>query len=376
MLVGWRRSGEGRDAFVRAFGSEGEEARRERMRGMSIRAVRLGVMGLGLVVGALVTACGGPASDVVLYCSLDQSHAAPIVAAFEKETGLKVEAYYDVEANKSVGLRRRLQEEAARPVCDVFWNNEVVQMALLARAGLMQPYESPSAADIPAQDKDPGHLWTGFAARGRVLIVNTKLLPDAASRPRGTADFLDPARSKRAGMAQPLTGTTAAHAGVWISWLGAEPALARFRTMQDDGVRFGPGNAGVMRMVRDGQLDYGFTDTDDCQAAIDEGYPVAMVVPDQDANAPGLILIPNTIGLVKGAPHPDTGRKLIDYVLSRAVEEQLARGPSAQIPLRTSVPRPPKVLDVSAYKIAKVDWVAAAAGYEAQADALEALFNR
>jgi len=330
----------------------------------------------GLLLALLAGSCGGPDSDVVLYCALDRSHAEPIVRAFERATGLVVEAYYDVEANKSVGLRRRLQEEASRPICDVFWNNEIVQMLLLARAGLMQPYDSPSAADIPGPYRDPGHLWTGFAARGRVLIVNTSRRADLASRPRGTADFLDPANSGRCGMARPLTGTTAAHAAAWMAGLGVEPALARLAAMLDNGVLFGPGNAAVMRQVRDGELDFGFTDTDDCQAALDEGASVAMIVPDQGEGEEGLILIPNTIGLVAGAPHPEAGRRLIDFVLSRAVEEQLARGPSAQIPLRAGVPRPAKVLDVSACRLAPVDWEAAAADYEAQADALEALFNR
>jgi iron(III) transport system substrate-binding protein len=330
-----------------------------------------------LVVGAIavgLAACG-PQGDVVLYCSLDRSHAEPIVQAFEQASGLTVEAYYDVEANKSVGLRRRLQEEAARPQCDVFWNNEVVQMVLLGRAGLLQPYDSPSAADVPERYRDPGHLWTGFAARARVLIVNTKTRAEA-SWPKGTADFLVPANSGRCAMAKPLTGTTAAHAAVWIATLGAEAALARFQGMLDNGVLFGPGNAHVMRLVREGQLDFGFTDTDDCQAALDEGYPVAMVVPDQGPGEPGLILIPNTIALVAGAPHPESGRRLVDFVLSREVEERLAAGPSAQIPLRAGVPRPDKVLDVSDLQLVEVDWAAASAGYEAQADALEALFNR
>ena len=59
-----------------------------------------------------------------------------------------------------------------------------------------------------------------------------------------------------------------------------------------------------------------------------------------------------------------------------AVRERLAAGPSAQIPLRAGVPRPDKVLDVSDLQLAEVDWAAASAGYEAQADALESLFNR
>jgi iron(III) transport system substrate-binding protein len=320
--------------------------------------------------------CGGSPGDVVLYCALDRQHAEPVVAAFTAATGLRVEAYYDVEANKSVGLRRRLQEESGRPICDVFWNNEVVQTVLLAEEGLLAPYVSPQAADIPAGFRDADGLWTGFAARGRVLIVSTERMPDEVIWPRGTRDFLDPAHADRCGMARPLTGTTAAHAGLWLSTLGADAALELLAAMRANRVRFAPGNAQVMRWVRAGELDFGFTDTDDCQAALDEGFPVAMVVPDQGEAEDGLIVIPNTVSLIAGAPHPDAGRRLIDFLLDRDVERTLAHGPSAQIPLRDDVPRPAHVLDLSRLKIAPVDWHAAGVAYALHVDRLESFFTQ
>jgi len=131
-------------------------------------------------------------------------------------------------------------------------------------------------------------------------------------------------------MARPLTGTTAAHAGVLLALLGHERTFELFRALQDNRVRFGPGNAQVMRLVREGELDFGWTDTDDCQAAIDEGYPVAMVIPDQQADGFGLVVIPNTVSLVAGAPHPEAARRLIDWLLGPQVEERLAHGESAQ----------------------------------------------
>src|SRR5262249_21968141 len=159
-----------------------------------------------LLLALLLCGCGRPA-DVVLYCALDESFAAPIVREFEQRTGLRVDAAYDVEADKSVGLRRRLQQEASRPVCDVFWNNEPVQSAVRARAGLVHPYASPAGADVPARWRDPQDRWCGFAARARILIVNTQLRPDERQRPAGLADFLDPANEDQCAMAAPLTGT-------------------------------------------------------------------------------------------------------------------------------------------------------------------------
>ncbi len=324
----------------------------------------------------LLSACGGRDADVVLYCAVDRSHSEPVVRAFEEATGLVVDFQPDVELSKSVGHRRRLQEESHNPRCDVFWNNEVVQMVLLAEAGLLQPYASPNAADVPAGLKDDGDLWTGFGARARVLIVNTDLCADPATRPDGTDDFLDPAWEGKAGMAKPLTGTTAAHGSIWIEQWGLEETLAKLQAMEDNGVAFGPGNAHLMKLVREGKLAFGWTDTDDAKVAIDGGYPVVQVVPDQGDGEPGLVLIPNTVGMVAGAPHPEAARTLIDFLLSHEVEERLARGPSAQIPVRDDVPRPDGVLDLSGVRLADIDWQAVGTAYADNVDALEAFFLR
>jgi iron(III) transport system substrate-binding protein len=333
---------------------------------------------LFLALAAGLWGCGGADADVVLYCAVDQSHSEPIVRAFEAATGLVVNFQPDIEATKSIGHRRRIQEESANPRCDVFWNNEVVQSVMLAAASppLLEAYVSPAAADIPEQFKDPDGLWTGFGARLRVLIVNTDVYPDAADYPRSTDAFLVPGQGERSGMARPLTGTTAAHGAVWLTTWGAERTFDHLSAMRDNGVRFGPGNAHLMRLVRDGKLDFGWTDTDDVKAAIDQGFPVVQVVPDQGAGEFGLIVIPNTVCLVKGAPHPEAARRLIDYLLSHEVERMLAEGPSGQIPVRAAVARPEGMLNLDELKLAPVDWGQVGAAYVDNVDALEDWFNK
>jgi len=91
-------------------------------------------------------------------------------------------------------------------------------------------------------------------------------------------------------------------------------------------------------MVVSGELKCGLTDTDDAFVAIEKGEPVKMIFPDQQGM--GTLLIPNTVGLINGAPNPEEARQFIDYLLSKETEEALAYSSSRQIPLRDGIPIP------------------------------------
>lgn len=314
---------------------------------MSLKSVALVPL-----LSASLGACGG-SPDLVVYVSLDQIFSHELIAEFERQTGLDVRAEYDTEANKTVGLVSRILAEANHTRCDVFWNNEVAQTVRLAQLGLLQAYDSPSAADIPELFRDPERRWTGFAARARCLIVNTERVPDP-SRIRGMWDLLDPRWAGQVGFARPLTGTTLTHAVALYDVLGEERAERYLRTIAEGSRTADPpvnvvrSNGQLMRLVASGELAWGWTDTDDFNVARLRGAPVAIVYPDQeptlDGGQPlGTLLIPNTVCVIKDAPHLDAARRFVDWVLSREIEERLAFSRSAQIPVRADVPRPAHV---------------------------------
>src|SRR5262249_61970203 len=111
------------------------------------------------------------------------------------------------EAQKSVGLYTELVHEKSRPRCDVHWNNEILWTIKLERQGLLEPYASPSAEDYPASAKALDHSWHAFAARARVIVVNTNLVRDA-ERPRGMLDLTDPRWKGKVAIAKPQFGTS------------------------------------------------------------------------------------------------------------------------------------------------------------------------
>ncbi len=144
-----------------------------------------------LALATLTAGCWRSCPEVVVYTSEDQVFSEPILKEFEKNTGIKVRAVYDTEETKSTGVALRIVAERDRPQADVFWANEPLRPVMLQQQGLLEPYRSPSAEDIPARYRDPGGYWTGFAARARVIIYNTNLLePEGA--PATVMDLANP----------------------------------------------------------------------------------------------------------------------------------------------------------------------------------------
>jgi len=332
------------------------------------------------VLLTLALAMGGcaerPAASVVVYTSLDQPLSEPVLRDFEAETGIRVQAVYDVEAAKTTGLVSRLAAERDNPKAHLFWSSEYAQTIRLKEQGLLDRYDSPSAASIPASYKDPDRFWTGFAARARVIIVNTNLVPPE-HHPRSIYQLLDPYwQEGDVGIANPLFGTAATHAAALFTRPGADEAKAYFQTLRDRKVRIVDGNSVVRDMVASGELKVGLTDTDDAQAAIERGAPVRMIFPDQDEGAIGTLVIPNTVALVKGAAGNDSARRLLDYLLSPEVEAKLASSGSLQMPVRDDVPVPPEVPRLSSLRPMKVAPEEVAAQFPASSEWLKDTFLR
>ncbi|MEJ7638592.1 MAG: iron transporter, partial [Singulisphaera sp.] len=120
---------------------------------------------------------GGRGADrVVVYTALDREFSEPLLRAQGARAGVEVLPKFDIESTKTVGLTRLILAEAAHPRCDLFWNNEILNTLRLHQEGLLEPFRPPGAADIPAAFQARDGTWYGFAARARVLLVNTRLV--------------------------------------------------------------------------------------------------------------------------------------------------------------------------------------------------------
>ena len=288
----------------------------------------------------------GP-KNVVIYAAQDQVYAEPILREFEKETGIKVNAVYDSEAVKTIGLANRLLAERSHPQCDVFWGNEEMRTRQLAAQNVFRETNG----------------WAAFGYRSRRIVINTNFVSERRSPTRLDAN----SEQKRAGseisaptslleltneiwrskvaLAFPQFGTTATHFHALKQLWGEERWFAWCRALAANQPFIVDGNSVVVKQVARGEAWIGLTDSDDIFAGQREEAPIAALdgrarhsvradsPPDGDG-AHGVtrpttdlmsetLLIPNTVAVIRNAPHPANAQKLFEYLQRHEVADKL-----------------------------------------------------
>ena len=314
-------------------------------------------------------------SHVVVYSALDAEFSAPILKGFERraEKQTEVVAKFDVESTKTIGLVNQIIAEQDRPVCDVFWNNEILHTVRLQKLGLLEKHSWNLPIHYPADMLAADGTWCGFAARARILIVNTDLVKDPADYPKSVNDLANPEWKGLCAMARPLFGTTATHFAVLKEKNGEEKTLEMLADIRSNAVILS-GNKQVATAVASGQIAWGLTDTDDAIIEKDQGKPIAIIYPDQQPNELGTLRIPNTLAILKDAPHPVAAGLIADYLTMPNTEERLAMGNSSQLPIHPDSEYKPRVLPKESVRWMAVDFEAAGDDWESWSSKVQKTF--
>jgi iron(III) transport system substrate-binding protein len=136
--------------------------------------------------------------------------------------------------------------------------------------------------------------------------------------------------------------------------------------LQSNEVKITAGNAMARNLVADGVVPLCLTDTDDANGALLRGKPVGVIYPDQSGG--GTPIIPNTVALIRGAPHAELAKRFIEFLVSERVEGLLSQSESAQLPLRPGLKPYSELFDPAKIKGAQADWVRVAEEFDAVRD--------
>ncbi len=320
-----------------------------------------------------VSACNRK-ETVVIYTSVDQLYSEKIFSEYEKATGIKVKATYDIEANKTVGLANKLIAEKGNPQADVFWNGEILQTIRLKEEGVLEAAQIKGADELPAAFADTDKKWFGFGGRARCLIYN-KTLISREDCPKTLAEFLTNKNVKHSGIAQPMFGTTSTHAAVLYAYWGRTEAKKYYTDLQVAGVQVLDGNGVVKDQVSQKKLYYGLTDTDDALLEIASNKDLDIIFLDQEEGGIGTLVIPNSVAKIKGGPNPGQADKFIEWLISAEVEQILVDDEWIQIPVHDSV-NASQVVEDADIRIMAADFEQAYEFYEESKADLTSIFVR
>lgn len=120
-----------------------------------------------LLTGAALAVLAAPATaqEVNIYSYNQSERMQPLFDAFTAATGIDVNIVY-VDS----GLVNRLQVEGKRSPADVVMTVDIARLKELADGGVLQPMDIPEVdAAIPAEFRDPVHLWFAVSMRARVV---------------------------------------------------------------------------------------------------------------------------------------------------------------------------------------------------------------
>jgi len=329
--------------------------------------MRTGPLSPVLALAALSCGCGGPRQrEVVVYTSVDQVFAEPLLEEFSRSTGIAAKGVFDIEANKTIGLANRLVAEKNRPQADVFWNNEFMQTVLLARKGVLAPSHPPHGLRLEPQWRHPRGLWYASGARVRVIMTAPGSTPPTSLDDVAAGQW----KGNVFAMAIPLFGTTATHAASLAANLGEARAVTVLSGLASK-ARIVDGNSAVRDLVDKGAAQAGLTDSDDACGARERGSK-AVIIP---LGGPEALLIPGTVGMIDGAPHPAEAAAFIDWLLRPETELRLVQLGAAQATLHgglraagclSAFPIPPNAVPLDA--------IAAAA--DSSRESVSRLFSR
>ncbi|HMN95556.1 MAG TPA: extracellular solute-binding protein [Phycisphaerales bacterium] len=287
-------------------------------------------------------ACGGDERErVAVLITADEAAARPVLAAFERATGIRVDATFVPEATDTATLLGLLRSPGDRPRADVLWSADLLQTIRLAESGAAAPLRSAAADAWPPALRDPEGRWFAFAARAGVIAYAPERVAEHEV-PTAWTDLVRDWWRGRIAMPDPRAGMTAGQLGAMKAYWDREfmPGYygAFLEGLRENEIRVLPTGSAVIEAIASGEADAGMTDSAALRAAQARGVAIAGVAarhdPDEATGGGGAFLLPSAVALLAGSSSPALAARFIDFMLSPEVELLLLEASAPRIPLR------------------------------------------
>jgi iron(III) transport system substrate-binding protein len=293
--------------------------------------------------------------ELVLYCSVQEEWCRPMVAAFEKATGIKV-----LMTRKSSGeFYAQIKAEAANPRGDIWWGGTGDPHLQAAEEALTDPYISPRLEELQdwavKQARASKFRTVGIYAGALGYSYNA---PELAKRkiaePKCWADLIKPAFKDDVQVANPnSSGTSYTMLATLVQIMGEQKAFDYLKALHRNVNQYTKSGAAPARAAATGETLVGITFQHDAVIQAIGGAPLKIVSPCE-----GTGYEIGSMSIIKGAKNLANARKWYDWALAADGGQAVgaANKVSYQVPSNKKAPVPSQAPKLAELKLIDYDF--------------------
>ena len=251
--------------------------------------------------------------QLVFYSGIPIPDAQAILSALERKYPFIKPTFYRATGPALVS-RIQTEQRAGNHIWDVMNSTGFEPYALLEQ-GYFAKYDSPERKVFPDGHKDTEGYWATMYTTPMIVSYNTRLV-SAEELPKDYFDLLHPRWRGRLGLDSSDFEWYANLRKIW----GTEKAQKFLEGLRKQEVRLVQGRALLTELLSGGEV--AVLTNNFMQNSIEakrKGSPVELLALDPVISAAGLV------GINRLAPHPNTARLFVDFVLSREGQELIVK---------------------------------------------------
>ncbi len=299
-----------------------------------------------MAAGSFAIQSAHAAEELVVYCNVQEEWCRPMVAAFEKSTGIKVSM-----TRKSSGeTYAQIKAEAANPRGDIWWGGTGDPQLQAAEEGLTEPYRSSRAADLQPwatrQAEAAKYRTVGIYAGALGFSFNTvELAKRKLPEPKCWADLIKPQYKGEVQLANPnSSGTSYTLLATLVQIMGEDKAFDYMKALHRNINQYTKSGAAPARAAATGESIIGITFLHDAVTHAVGGAPLKIVAPCE-----GTGYEIGSMSIIKGAKNLENAKKWYDWALTPEAQGIAIMAGSYQVPSNKKSaisPQSPKLTDV------------------------------
>lgn len=316
--------------------------------------LRRAPVAVAVAVAAVVAAgaCGGGSSDaqtLTLYSGRAEVQIQPVIDQFVEETGIKVNVRYGATPE----LAAQIVEEGSNSPADMFFAQDAGGLGAVDERGLFATLPADLLAKVePRYHADDGN-WIGVTGRARVIVANSRNVPDA-DVPTDVFAVTQPRWKGKVGIA-PTNGSFESFLTAMRVQAGEERTRQFLRDLKANDVRTYNDNALILKAVNDGEIDLGLINHYYWYQLASEIGEDKMVARNHFTlnGDPGALINVAGVGVLRTAEHQEAAARFVDFLLGETAQRFFAER-NFEFPLASGVqplPSLPKLADIQSPNI-------------------------